>query len=72
MATYLARLCARCNGDLGIVLSDPGRNTSLRAINGHCVQCGHRLAWILIRGKRRGGNHSLRKSYAEPTKDTQA
>jgi hypothetical protein len=52
MRTYLARPCPRCNGYLGIVLREPGRNTSLRGINGHCVQCGHRLAWILIRGKK--------------------
>ena len=49
MATYLARPCPKCNGYLGIVLREPGRNTPLQAINGHCVQCGHRLAWILIR-----------------------
>ncbi len=42
-----------CNGYLGVVLREPGRNTPLQAINGHCVQCGHRLAWILIRGKAR-------------------
>ena len=56
------------NGYLGIVLSELGRNTSLQAINGHCLDCGHRLVWLLIRGKLRSGNHSLRKSYAESTK----
>ena len=24
----------------------------LRAVNGHCLKCGHRLVWIVIRGKR--------------------
>jgi hypothetical protein len=62
MATYLARPRPRCNGYLGIVLREAGRNTPLRAINGHCVQCGHRLAWILIRGKARRGNRSLNKA----------
>jgi hypothetical protein len=51
MARYLARSCPRCRGYLGIVLREPGRNTPLRAINGRCVECGYRLAWILVRGK---------------------
>jgi hypothetical protein len=58
MAAYLARPHPRCNGYLGIVLREPGRNTSLLEINGHCVQCSHRCAWILIRGKARRANHS--------------
>jgi hypothetical protein len=68
--TYLARQCPRCNGYLGIVLDEPGRNTTLRAINGQCVQCGCWLAWTLITGKKRRGNHArLRKRYAGPTKN---
>ncbi len=42
--TYLTQRCLRCNGYLGIVLREAGRNTPLRAINGRCVQCGRRLA----------------------------
>jgi hypothetical protein len=44
--------CPRCNGYVGIVLHEPGRNTPLQAVNGHCLGCGYRLAWIVIRGKR--------------------
>ena len=62
MARYRVRPCPRCNGYLGIVLRQSGRNMPLRAINGHRVQCGHRLAWILIRGKARRANHSLSKT----------
>jgi len=51
MARYLCRDCPRCDGYLGIVLREPGRNTPLQAVNGHCLQCGYRLAWIVIRGK---------------------
>ena len=54
MATYLARPCPRCNGYLGIVLREPGRNMPVRAVNGLCLKCGYRLAWIVIRGKRGG------------------
>ncbi len=52
MAKYLSRNCPRCNGYVGIVLREPGRNTQLQAVNGHCLGCGYRLAWIVIRGKR--------------------
>jgi hypothetical protein len=51
MGKYLARACPRCNGYLGVVLRAPERNTGLRAIFGHCFECHHRLAWLLIRGK---------------------
>ena len=37
---------------VGIVMREPGRNTRLQAVNGHCLGCGYRLAWIVIRGKR--------------------
>src|SRR5436309_5569627 len=51
MAKYLQRPCPKCNGYIGIVLREPGRNTPFQAINGRCLQCGYRLAWIAIRGK---------------------
>jgi hypothetical protein len=47
MATYLARTCPRCNGYLGIVLREAGRNVPIRAVNGHCFTCDYRLAWDL-------------------------
>jgi hypothetical protein len=52
MAKYLYRSCPRCNGYLGIVLREPGRSTPLQPVNGQCLGCGYRLAWIVIRGKR--------------------
>jgi C4-type Zn-finger protein len=52
MARYLHRNCPRCNGYVAIVLSGPGRNTPLQAVNGQCSGCSYRLAWIVIRGKR--------------------
>ena len=36
---------ARCAGHLGIIPRKPGRNTRLQALNGHCLECGYRLAW---------------------------
>jgi hypothetical protein len=50
MARYLYRDCSRCGDYLGIILREPGRNTPLQAVNGHCLQCDYRLVWIVIRG----------------------
>jgi len=36
MARYLARACPRCNGYVGIVIREPGRNVPLQAVNGRC------------------------------------
>jgi len=33
MARYLARSCPRCNGYIGIIMRDPGRNVPLQAVN---------------------------------------
>jgi hypothetical protein len=44
--------CLRCNGYVGIILHKPGRNTPLQAVNGHCLRCPYRMAWIVIRGGR--------------------
>jgi len=30
----------------------PARNISLQAINGRCLACGYRLAWILVQGRK--------------------
>jgi hypothetical protein len=37
MATHFSRPSPQCNGYLGIVLREPGRNTPVRAVNGHCL-----------------------------------
>jgi hypothetical protein len=52
MARYLARACPRCNGYVGIVIREPGRNVPLQAVNGRCTQCSYRMSWIVTRGKR--------------------
>ena len=70
MATYVARPCPRCNGYLGIVLREPGRNVPVRAVNGHCLKCNYRLAWIVIRGKQAAAQQSFRNRYAGPAKDS--
>jgi len=51
MEKYLQRSCPRCNGYVGIVLREPGRNTRLQAVNGECLGCGYRMAWIVIQSK---------------------
>ena len=52
MVRYLTRTCPRCYGHVGIILQEPGSNTRLQAVNGHCLRCAYRLSWIVIRGNR--------------------
>ena len=51
MDRYLIHNCPRCRGLMGVVVQRP-QGTSLQAVNGKCVRCRHRLAWIVIRGNR--------------------
>src|SRR5437016_11526332 len=51
MAKYLARSCPKCNGYLGIVVPERNAKMPIQAINGRCLKCGYRLAWVLVRGK---------------------
>jgi hypothetical protein len=54
------------------VLREPGRNMPVRAVNGHRLKCGYRLAWIVIKGNQ-AARHQLRKSrYARPAKTLDA
>jgi hypothetical protein len=50
MAKYLQRSCPKCNGYLGIVVPER-KGKPVQAINGRCLKCGYRLAWVLVRGK---------------------
>ena len=34
----------------------------VRAVNGHCLKCGYRLAWIVIKGKQ-PARHQSGDSY---------
>jgi len=52
MVRYLYRSCPRCNGYVGIVLREPGRDT-LQAVNGSCLRCSYRMAWIVMQSKSR-------------------
>jgi hypothetical protein len=45
------RPCPKCNGYLGIVVAERKAKTPGQAINGRCLKCGYRLAWVLVRGK---------------------
>jgi hypothetical protein len=50
MAKYLQRSCPKCNGYLGIVVPELRAKMPVQAINGRCVKCGYRLAWVLVLG----------------------
>ena len=68
MARYLARSCLRCNGYLGIVLHEPVRSVPLQAVNGHCLGCGYRLSWIVIRGGQSSHAARLGEGYRHMVK----
>jgi hypothetical protein len=51
VAMYLQRSCPKCNGYLGIVVPERKAKMPMQAINGRCLKCGYRLAWVLVRGK---------------------
>jgi C4-type Zn-finger protein len=40
------RSCPKCDGYLGIVV--PERKTPVQAINGRCLKCDYRLAWVVL------------------------
>jgi hypothetical protein len=44
-----------------IVLREAGRNTRLQAVNGECLGCGYRLAWIVIKSKGRSAVRADRR-----------
>ena len=52
MAKYLQRSCPKCNGYLGIMVPERKAKMPVQAINGRCLKCGYRLAWVLVLGKR--------------------
>jgi len=51
MAKYLQRSCPKCGGYLGIVIPERKAKIPVQAINGRCLKCGYRLAWVVVRGK---------------------
>jgi hypothetical protein len=51
VAKYLQRSCPKCDGYLGIVAPERKTKMAVQAINGRCLKCSYRLAWVLVRGK---------------------
>jgi hypothetical protein len=47
MAKYLHRACPKCKGYLVIVIPEWKTKIAVQAINGRCLKCGYRLAWVL-------------------------
>jgi hypothetical protein len=56
MARYFARSCPLCNGYVDVVIREQEHET-LQTVNGQCVRCCYRFAWIVVRG---GGARSRR------------
>jgi hypothetical protein len=53
MTRQLARSCPHCGEIMIVKVFEPQRYTALQAVNGRCVRCQDRLAWIVIRCNRR-------------------
>jgi hypothetical protein len=51
---------------MGILLPDRNPHMRVRVINGHCLKCGYRLAWILVLGNRLA-RASFRKALSSGT-----
>jgi len=51
MVKYPKRSCPKCNGYSGIVVPERKAKVLVQAINGRCLRCGYRLAWVVVRGK---------------------
>ena len=49
---YLQRSSPKCNGYLEIVVPERKAKLPVQAINGRCLKCGYRLAWVVVLGKR--------------------
>jgi hypothetical protein len=56
MPRNFARICPRCNGYLGIVLSERSRKSMTQSVNGSCIVCSHKLTWTLVHGSRPNGS----------------
>jgi hypothetical protein len=53
MAKYLCRACLPAVTAPSVLFCvSPGSNRWLQAVNGQCLGCSYRLAWIVIRGGR--------------------
>ena len=53
MFKYFARTCPRRNGYVAVTMREPERDLPLQAVNGKCMRCAYRFAWIVIQGKRK-------------------
>jgi hypothetical protein len=70
------RSSPKCNDYLGIVVPEQKVKIAVKAINGRCLKCGYRLAWVLVSGKRFNSleiclkrvQFNLRRKPAPPTR----
>ena len=50
MLKYLYRTCPKCGDYLGVVVWDPPEPMREVPIDAHCVVCGFRLLWRVVKG----------------------
>ena len=52
MAKYLARICPKCGGYLGVVIPEPKEPTREIPVDAKCLRCGFDLLWKIVTGNR--------------------
>jgi hypothetical protein len=52
-ARWLGRTCPKCRGVLAVIVRPPDDDPRLQAVNGRCLRCGYRMAWAVIRAKKK-------------------
>ncbi len=52
MARYFARSCPRCGGYVGITMRESPWKAPVQAVNGRCVGCSYRMAWLVLKGNK--------------------
>jgi hypothetical protein len=61
MTKYLARACPRCGGYVDVMVRKPERDIPLQAVNGRCLKCSYRMAWIVISGGRKAVRLNIKR-----------
>jgi Zn ribbon nucleic-acid-binding protein len=65
MTRYLARACPHCKGYVDIMMRKSERSIPLRAVDGRCVKCSYRMAWIVISGGRKAVKLRVKRKSRE-------
>jgi hypothetical protein len=60
-AKYLGRICPKCGGNLGLVVSASLAYAEILPVIGCCMTCEYRLRWTLFVGRKRRTTYRAQK-----------